>query len=346
MSRDILPLCLAWQRLLDERSAPYHRAYDALIQAGHAHRGGRKVILQHPEALADLLGKHCPQAFQVQQEAEKAIARLGLNVGIDSRAEECLALLKALEDRQEWSDPGSQQQVSAAVFGDSKHLGKTSILKRIWAAWLKTRPARGDLRLKAFSALIHTSTGLDLSIITEAFGSVLLEPSAARHPEGFSLAGIDRVVTCENLAPFKQLSLEHGLLIYSQGYASRSLGGWLAALPDSCTWQHFGDLDADGLSIFEDLMHKSGREGCFVPDPSVIQELLASSGSWQGKRGLHPERYGSRIVRDLARQAAGMGVEIEQETLLAACLRNHVPLSAIGLAGVELQSAKQPDQEG
>jgi hypothetical protein len=41
-----------------------------------------------------------------------------------------------------------------------------------------------------------------------------------------------------------------------------------------------------------------------------------------------------------------MGVEIEQETLLAACLGNHLPLSAIGLAGAELQSAKQPDQEG
>ena len=333
MNRDVLPLCIAWKHLLEEQSASYLKAYDALIQSGHAQRRGRNVILNHPEALAELLGKHCKHAFEVQQEAEKAIARLGLKIGIDSRAEECLALLKALEERQAWSDPGSQQQISAAVFGDSKYLGKTSILKRIWAAWLKTKPAKGDLRMKAFSPLVHASTGLDLSTITEAFGSVLLEPRAARHPESFSLSEIDQVVTCENLAPYKQLSLDHGLLIYSQGYASRSLGDWLAALPGSCTWRHFGDLDADGLSIFEDLMHKAGRVGRFVPDPSLVHELLSPILTWQGKRNLNPEKYGSRIVQDLARQAEAMGVEIEQETLLAACMRNGVPLSEIGLAG-------------
>ena len=336
MTRDTLPLCLAWQRLLENRSAPFNPTYETLIQSGLAHQQNKRVILDKPEALADLVDRHCAKAFHTQEKAKAIANRLGLNLVLDSHPQECLDLLQVLEDRSDFPAQGSQQQVSAAVFGDSKFLGKTSILKRIWNDWLSIQPSRGELRIRAFSPIMHKASGLDLNLITRSFGSALLDPRTAMHPEAFSLEGIPKVVTCENLSPFRQLSLDRGLLIYSQGYASRHLGVWLAALPRECIWRHFGDLDADGLFIFEDLLDKSGRTGSFVPDPDSIEKFQVAVGSWRGNREMNPQRYKHETVRELAEASRRLGLQIEQETLLAACLRQGLPLQDIGLDGARL----------
>ena len=338
MNRDYLPLCLAWKRLLENRSVPFNRSFESLLQSGHAHLHNNRVILDNPEALADLLSSHCTPVFRMQEKAQGLMNRLGLDIYVDSRPQECLALLQALQNRNESLGQASQQQVSATVFGNSKYLGKTSLLRRIWQAWLRTQPSRGELRIRAFSGILHHASGLDLSLITRNFGSVLLEPGPAMRPGDFALTGIARVVTCENLAPFRQLSLDQGLLIYSRGYASRSLGDWLAALPKACTWQHFGDLDADGLFIFEDLQAKSGRQGCFIPDPVKIQKLLAAVRPWHGARVMNPEKYAHESVRKVAEASLRLGLEVEQETLLAACAGQDLPLTVLGLEGATLDT--------
>lgn len=332
MSKDMLPLCLAWRRLLQEQTLPYHPLFDALIQAGHAHRRSTRVVLDDARAVTDLVTTHCRQAFTTQAQAQEAAARLGLEVDIEARPQECLHLLQALPGLS-GGEPGMIQQVSSALFQDSKHLGRTRVLGRIWEAWLEKQPTAGDLRLKAFSRIVHEPSGLDLFQITQAFGSVLLDGKAAAQPGAFSLSGLPRVVTCENLAPFRQLHLDQGLLLYSKGYASRTVGGWLAALPQACTWTHFGDLDADGLFIFEDLMHKSGRQGHFVPDPRDVAALLPQGSSWSGSRTLEGDKYKTPEVAGMARRARDLGVEVEQETVLAQCRQRGRPLSVIGLRG-------------
>lgn len=254
---------------------------------------------------------------------------------------ESLSLLQALEGLAE-ADAGMLQQVSASVFGDSKHLGRTAVLKRIWNAWLKTQPSRGEMRIKAFSPTVHERAGLNLQTITQVLGSALLDAHAAQNPHAFVLSGISQVVTSENLAPFRQLALEQGLLIYSQGYASRSLADWLAAMPEECTWVHFGDLDADGLHIFEDLIHKSGRQGRFAPDPAAAAALLPSGFAWKGARPLHPDKYCHPVVSNLAREANALNIEVEQETITAACVQHGQPLSAIGLDGAQLRRYSAP----
>ncbi len=332
MNEDILPLCLAWQRLLTEGSAPVHPALEGLIQAGYAHTAKGKVQLDEPEALAELMNQHCRQPLDRQKQAENAAAALGLEISVTAHADDCLTLLSVLEDAP--PDAHTQQQLSASCFGDSKYIARTAILKRIWQQWLRSQGARGELRLKAFSPLPHHSSRLDLAAITAALGSAVLDASVARGPENFNLRGLSRVLTCENLTPFRQLTLDSGLLIYSQGFASRSLAAWLAALPQDCVWDHFGDLDSAGLAIFEDLMRKSGRLGRFCPEPRRLEDVQKHLPQWRAHQAFQPDRYATAEVRDLARQATALGTAVEQESLLAACARSVVDLAAIGLTGV------------
>ncbi|MGM0646267.1 MAG: Wadjet anti-phage system protein JetD domain-containing protein [Thermodesulfobacteriota bacterium] len=331
MTRDALPVCLVWQRLLTEGSAPPNPALEGLIQAGYAHTDKGRVRLDEYEALAALVDQHCREPLARQKQAENTAAALGIEISVTAHAEDCLTLLSALE--QDTPDAHTQQQLSASCFGDSKYIARTGILKRLWQQWLRTQGARGEMRLKAFSALPHHSSGLDLATVTAALGSALLDAPTARSPLDFDLRGLTRVVTCENLTPFRQLTLDTGLLIYSQGFASRSLSGWLAALPDTCVWTHFGDLDAAGLAIFEDLLRKSGVQGHFCPDPDALNSVREHLPQWPGHQAVQPDRYATSQVRALARRAATLDTAVEQEGLLAACARAGVDVAAIGLQG-------------
>lgn len=331
MTRDTLPVCLVWQRLLNEGSAPPNPALEGLIQAGYAHTDKSRVRLDEPEALAALVDQHCHEPLARQKQAENMAAALGMEIFVTSHAEDCLALLSALE--QDAPDAHTQQQLSASCFGDSKYIARTGILKRIWQQWLRTQGARGEMRLKAFSALPQHSSGLDLAAVTAALGSAVLDAPTARTPEDFELRGLTRVVTCENLTPFRQITLDTGLLIYSQGFASRSLGGWLAALPRECEWIHFGDLDPAGLAIFEDLIRKSGRHGAFCPQPGAIAAIRDVLPLWRGHQTFQPERYTMAQVQKLAQQATTLGTAVEQESLLAACARAGVDVATMGLPG-------------
>jgi len=329
--KDVLKLCSAWQALWEQGTRSFSSYFDKLVLAGIAEKKSNRVELLDPEALKDLIEAHCPEERKKHADAQKIATRLGLGIVVSSHADECLRLLQAIEEGKHGVSSGLMQQTSAELFGDSKHIGRIPVLKNIWHAAVASR---GRLELKAFSPCYHPKTGLDLARITEMAGSVLIDPLHGTRPEQFEFNAVCRVVTCENLDPFRQLTLSDGLLIYCGGYASRFVIEWLKALPEDCDWLHFGDVDMDGLSIFENIARKSARTGRFFPDESALIRMAESLPAWKGSRDMNPDKFSFPQIRELAVMAKSNGLFVEQEGLLAACRANGLELHDLGMAGL------------
>ena len=313
---DLTARCLAWRGLLERGRAGWNAEFAMLDRAGIVRREKSIAILVDEEELRRLLATPEFSDFIVKLDSAASLAAaMGLGVRILDRAEDCLHLLMVLEKTDQTVGTVWRQQLSAELFGDSKHIGSVSILSRIYEDWLALKPSRGELRLKAFSELPHTAGGPDLSDVTKYHGQAVLMSSHAR-PEQYDLSHLRFIMTCENLSPFLELALPAGLFIYTGGYASRGVAAWLKSAPASCRWIHFGDFDPDGLAIFVRLAAASARDGEFFPNQETLELLQADLPVWQGARSFRDEALRGDQVNDLARWGARHKLQAEQEQVL------------------------------
>ena len=314
---DLTARYLAWRNLLDHGQVRWHNEFAILKRAGLVHQHKNTACLIAPMELEQLLNAQEFQEIQTTIDAAESLSRaLGLTVRITDRAGDCLLLLAALKNTNQVVTLVWRQQLSAELFGDSKYIAKVSILDRIYKEWLGLQPSRGELRLKAFSSIAHRANGPDLAEVTTYLGQAVLLADYL-DPNLYELRDIDLVVTCENLAPFLELSLVHGLLLYTGGYASRTVGYWLKALPKSCAWVHFGDFDPDGLGIFDHLFIASDRSARFFPDIKTLELLKNDLPSWQGARAFQSGSLQNKEAQALAKWGAKHKVQAEQEQILA-----------------------------
>ncbi|SFJ86137.1 hypothetical protein SAMN04488082_108114 [Desulfomicrobium apsheronum] len=313
---DLTARCLAWRGLLERGRAGWNAEFAMLERAGIVRREKNTAVLVDEQELRRLLAT--PEFADViakLDSAETLAAAMGLRVRIADRAPDCLRLLMALEKTDQSVGMVWRQQLSAELFGDSKHIGSVSILSRIYEDWLALKPSRGELRLKAFSPLPHTAGGPDLSEVTKYHGQAVLMSSHAR-PEQYDLSRLHFIMTCENLSPFLELSLPVGILIYTGGYASRGVAAWLKSAPASCCWVHFGDFDPDGLAIFDRLSAVSGRDGEFFPNQETLELLKSDLPAWQGARSIRVDSLRGDRLKGLARWGASHELQAEQEQVL------------------------------
>lgn len=314
---DLTARCLAWRNLLDHGQVRWHNEFVILEQAGIVRREKNTAVLVAAEELQLFLNDPVFSDIQTTVDAAQSlVSALGLQVRITDRAEDCLRLLTALENTNQSATLVWRQQLSAELFGDSKYIANLSILDRIFKDWLGLQPSRGELRLKAFSSIAHQEKGPDLAEVTNYLGQAVLL-SNYLDPKFYDLRGVDLVVTCENLAPFLDLSLGHGLLLYTGGYASRAVGHWLKALPKTCSWVHLGDFDPDGLGIFEHLVMVSDRSGRFFPGIATLELLKNDLPPWQGARTFQSGSLQNKAAQALANWGAKHKVQAEQEQILA-----------------------------
>ncbi|MDO9584534.1 MAG: DUF2220 family protein [Desulfomicrobium sp.] len=327
--KDLTARCLAWRGLLERGRAAWNAEFAMLERAGIVRREKNSAVLVEEEELQRLLATpEFSDALAKLDSAESLAAAMGLGVRITDRASDCLRLLMVLEKTEQAVGLVWRQQLSAELFGNSKHIGSVSILSRIYEDWLALKPSRGELRLKAFFPLPHTAGGPDLSEVTKYQGQAVLMSAHAR-PEQYDLSHLHFIMTCENLSPFLELVLPAGLLIYTGGYASRGVAAWLQSAPTACRWVHFGDFDPDGLAIFERLSAASGRDGVFFPNQDTLELLQADLPVWQGARSFREDALRSDQVKDLARWGARLKLQAEQEQVLYHLRKRGVRLDKI-----------------
>lgn len=317
MSRDSLRKCLAWSELLHTGEMRYSKALDPLLATGLAVRRGSTVTLLDERTLSTIVASQCREMIRIRDEAQELARSMGLEVPITSRPEEALALLQRLQaNRGGHCDACRCRDISAGLFDDSKHIERVPMLYRIYSEWARGRHLRGELRLKAYDRLVHRPEGLDLGAVTRALGQVCIPAHRASKLDDFDLAGIDVVLTSENLAPFEQMSPDKGLVLFCPGYNTELLGLWLGSLPAACRWVHFGDFDPDGLAIFERLCLQSGRKGRFVPDLDLLERIRADLPAWNGAKAFDPEGYTLKDLKELAAWGRENSVFAEQEQVL------------------------------
>ncbi len=295
----------------------YSRALEPLISAGLAVRQGKMVTVQDAGTLDSIISSQCREMIRIRDEARNLAQSMGIEVNITSRAEEALALLRQLHAGQE-GDPHWPhiRDMSARLFNNSKYIERVPVLKNIFSEWAKGRFFRGELRIKVFAELVHRPQGLDLSAVTRALGQVCIPAAKAAQVDEFELAGVDFVLTSENLAPFERMTPGEGLVLFCPGYATDLPGLWLRNLPDACRWVHFGDFDPDGLAIFERLCLQAGRTGRFVPDVAILERIRGVLPGWSGAREFDPDRYSLERVKELADWGRVNSVYAEQEQVL------------------------------
>ena len=102
------------------------------------------------------------------------------------------------------------------------------------------------------------NTCLDLSLLHQGIGISGEDLPRLRF---MSLSGIQKVLTIENLTTFFRWQEADTLIIYLGGYHNgvrRSLLKNIYRYIPGASYLHFGDLDAGGFSILEDLKRKTG----------------------------------------------------------------------------------------
>ncbi len=313
----MLKKCLAWSELLEQGRTSSSKILDPLIEAGLAVREGRQVVLADADAVQEIVNSQCLQVIRARDEAQDLARRLGLKVGISSRPREALQLLRDLEKKEQ--DPGTScrmQTVSARVFGDSKHIQRIPVLSKIFAQWSRDRHLRGELRVKAFGPVIHRPSKLDLGLVTASLGQAYIPGPQAARVQDFDLSGLECVLTSENLAPFQQILVPRGLVLFCPGYNTKLSALWLQTLHAHCLWIHFGDFDPDGLRIFEQLRVQSGRMGRFVPDLEQLKAIEPKLPTWNGAREFDPRQYATAQMQEMAAWGRARQVYAEQEQVL------------------------------
>jgi hypothetical protein len=313
---DLTARCLAWRGLLERGRAGWNAEFAMLDQAGIVRREKNTAVLVDAQELRRLLATpEFSNVIDKLDSAESLAAAMGIGVRITDRVADCLLLLSALDKTEQAVGTVWRQQLSAELFGNSKHIGSVSILSRIYEEWLALRPSRGELRLKAFSPLPHMAGGPDLSAVTKYQGQAVLM-SVHASPEQYDLSRLHFIMTCENLSPFLELSLPAGLLIYTGGYASRGVAAWLRSAPASCRWVHFGDFDPDGLAIFNSLSAATERDGEFFPNRETLVLLQADLPAWQGARSFGENAFRGDQLKELASWNGCHTLQVEQEQVM------------------------------
>ncbi|SMP39805.1 hypothetical protein SAMN06295888_101327 [Desulfonatronum zhilinae] len=327
-ARCLLKTCLRLRDLQEQQAIRHTSLLDEYVRAGILERTGNLVRIKDHDALGNILDLQCAGLLRDKAEAERLLQELGLDIAITALPREALRLAKALGAKTSFPERAWHQQLSAELFGNSKFLQKHHQLLRIYSQWRANAGGGGELRIKAFEPVRHEQ-GLDLLQVTTCCGQAVLDAvhAAGLHHWDFSRVGL--VVTCENLSPFLQLDLPRGLLVYTAGYAGASLTALLRGLPDSCRWVHFGDLDPDGLFIFENMQQATGRSGRYFPTISFLEET--DLPGYPAKRTWEPERYVSEQARELARWGAERNLYVEQEAVMAG-VNDRIARSLVGIA--------------
>ena len=128
--------------------------------------------------------------------------------------------------------------------------------------------------------------------------------------------GIEFVLTSENLAPFQQILVPQGLVLFCPGYNTKLCALWLQTLHARCLWIHFGDFDPDGLRIFEQLRVQSGRMGKFVPELEELKKIQSRLPTWNAAREFDPQQYATAQMQEMAAWGRARQVYAEQEQVL------------------------------
>lgn len=131
---------------------------------------------------------------------------------------------------------------------------------------LRLRPNRG-LRLR-----FTDGAELDCTELARRFGE--LSVPQRMMDDGLQVAGEPPVwiMTVENLGAYADLPAPpEALIVHQPGWNHRLARRFIALLPKAIPWWHFGDLDPEGIRIYESLVDLGGvKDSSNTPRPCLF----------------------------------------------------------------------------
>jgi hypothetical protein len=169
----------------------------------------------------------------------------------------------------------------------------------------------GSVRLRPPQGLVaRTSRGaVDLAAVAAVLGEVSFPERALK--DGLELTGpLRAVLLVENLGAFCDLpAIDGWLFVHVAGWDTATVSRLLERLAHVPVL-HFGDLDPNGVRIFQHLRRQHPGLRWFVP--SFWEELVES----KGLRGAWPDDLVLDDAPSLVRKLAARGLWLEQEALV------------------------------
>lgn len=197
------------------------------------------------------------------------------------------SILKVVSKITEVKNEMFERDFSIQVLGDSKVFEKirskvVSLLyeygdfpdRETLLADLNIVKNPGHVYFKGKGKIIVCGQEVDFSKMT---GDMAISSEMLKNVDGITVFG-DVIVTIENLTTFNAFKCENSFAIYLGGYHHTSRRNFIKKVyeqnPDK-QYLHFGDIDAGGFYILQDLRNKTGI--AFIPycmDVKTIKENL------------------------------------------------------------------------
>ena len=299
-----LRLCLDMRKLLEQGECGLTKDLEEFVSLGVIRRKGRRVVLENREFVEQYFQKHCQDLCADYDN----LVNLGYEPRTEKDLRDGLCLITHLKKFPNIKDV---KLLSASLFGEAKRIEKSSFLSRILNTYCLEKQ---DLVLmRSFSHFV-IKQDIDLYQLTASLGVVALCLDYVL-PFIKSQNNI-KVVISENLAPFLHMELSEGILLYTGGYSMvSSVICFLNYIRPSII-VHFGDVDRDGLKIYEKIATKV--PGCrFYPDIQTLEKVFSKEEYRTHKIKYPYEDYQTEEIRELALFLNKIGgPTIEQETIL------------------------------
>ena len=244
------------------------------------------------------------------------------------RKKETERFLKACAFVEQNREPGYIREFSIIHFQDSKFLEQIeSRIAKIFRQFSREYAQMDTSEILAEYGIYHTPNyvyfkgdavitigeeTLDLSLLRQGIG---ISGEDLSNIQFSDLSKIKKVTTIENLTSFFRYREKESLLIYLGGYHNglrRTLLKLVYQILPDAEYYHFGDIDAGGFSILQDLRKKTG-----IPFSSYCMDIDTLKKYMQ---------YGKELTESDRKRLENMRNEEEFCEVIGFMLENNVKL--------------------
>ncbi|AEI14590.1 hypothetical protein Flexsi_0929 [Flexistipes sinusarabici DSM 4947] len=316
----MLDRCLLIAKLIENNECSYSKHLDDFINSDILIKKGRyKVIINDYNYLRNYFNNHCREIY----EKYNAISKLNIypkSMESLEKAYKLYAHLKSNELR------GTDlRQLSALVFGDSKTIQKSSLLKTLVNEF---RP----LSAGSYYNIIHIRCDKNIHLENIDITNVMKSNnffSCFADKLGIISAEAENTVIFENLSPFFRLNPDNSMFVYAAGFQNIGEIGRQLKNSDFGNIIHFGDVDPAGLQIADILMsYITGTS--FFPDINTIKKAINNIHTpLYAEKKYETQSLYSDDLREIAEMMTEYGhIRIEQEMIVSLAEKSVINLPA------------------
>ncbi len=304
----MLERCLLIAKLLENNECAYSKHLNDFINSNILIRKNRhKVTVNDSDYLRNYFNNHCREIY------EKYKKLTGLNIypkNLESLENAYNLYIYLEKNKPKGID---LRQLSALIFGDSKTIQKSSLLKTVVNEF---RPVDSGsyyniIHIRCDNSIYFENINITDIIKSNGFFSCFAGKL------GLISAEVENTVIFENLSPFFRLNPNNAMFVYAAGFQnigeiSKQLRG-----SDFENFIHFGDVDPAGLQIADILMsHIAGTS--FFPDINTIEKAIKNIHTpVYAEKKYEAQSFYPDDLKDIAAIMAGYNhIRIEQEMIV------------------------------